>query len=98
MSNSVSASGGNLDGATDTVYTFSRPVKVAKITVSPDAAVGVHGKWDSTDCAADDYDFYCAPGDTELSPPYTRVKTVSLFATSSLTYDTDYSVRGFLEL
>lgn len=95
---SIKADGGNLTGGVSRVFEFTSPVKFVRINVHPDAAEGIFGSWNSEVAAADDFDFYLAPGDAEYGPPVVRIVRVTLFSTVDLDYETDFNVRGFLRI
>jgi len=98
MSESVKATGGNLDGVVKRSFTFTPPVKTAKVQLAPSAPGAVYGRWNSVDASLTDYDFYLTPGDSEYAPPFVRIAQVTLFGTVAMTYETHFSVRGFLEI
>lgn len=95
---SKAATGGNLVATEAQTFSFSPAVKTAKVQVLSTAAAGIKVKWNATDVAADEWDTYLAPGDETYSPPGVRIGQLSLISTSGLTYNTDFSVRGFTEI
>lgn len=92
-SETVSASGGDLDGANATVFTFSEIQARTIIGSHPNYLGLLFVKINAAAVSASDWDFVIQPGGP-LILDLPRVSKIAILGTAAATYGTDFNVKG----
>lgn len=92
-SESVAASGGDLDGSTAQTFTFSQLMARVFVQSHPDYLGLLYVKINSTTVSETDWDFIVQPG-VPLVLDLPRVRTISILGTAAATYGTDFNCNG----